>query len=117
MGNKWHQAKRHLAKLIEDLSRLSVDSLSEKDHLDRKDVPSPISGFHFEIETSLLLNGTWTVSVEAERRYFFGLFYRSLYKIVHIQPEEAVVPAKFHSRLELFHTRSARRGCMHVHET
>ncbi len=107
---KWHQARQILEGMVDDASKLSLENFKEGDHLKRRQIPSPIPGFVFELETSALLNGMWVVSIEAEQKYLFGLFYRSMFTNVLIGPSGVESDNQFGTRTELFSQRAARRN-------
>lgn len=108
--DKWKKAEEVLSQVQGDVSRLAVDSFQEEDHYSRKSIASPIPGFQFEVETSWMLNGSWVVTIEAERSYIFGLMYRSIFKHIVISPESREIPDRFGTRIETFHARNIRRN-------
>lgn len=107
---KWSQAKQVLATMREDASKLGVENFSEEDHQKRRQIPSPISGLVFELETSALLNGVWVVSIEAEQKYLFGLLYRSIFTNVVVGPNGVEGDHQFGSRIEFYSRRTTRRN-------
>jgi hypothetical protein len=107
---KWIQARQVLETLKDDASKLGVESFSLEDHNQRRQIPSPISGLVIELETKLLLNGMWVVSIEAEQKYLFGLLYRSIFTNVLIGPNGVEGDNQFGSRIEFCSRRRIRRN-------
>jgi len=99
-----------LLQVQADVSQLTVDGLEEDDHCRRRIIDSPVPGFRFEVETSWMLNGSWAVSIEAERNYIFGLLYRAIFKHIVISPDDVEIPEKFGSRIETAKARQIRRN-------
>lgn len=107
---KWSQARRVLARIRDDVSRLGVEEFKEDDHQKRRQIASPIPGFVFELEAAYLLNGMWVISIEAERKYLFGLLYRSVFTNVLIGPKGVESNDQFGGSIEFFSTRMTRRN-------
>lgn len=107
---EWSQARQVLKTMRDDAYKLGVENFKEEDHQKRRQIPSPISGLVFELETSALLNGMWVVSIEAEQKYLFGLLYRSIFTNVLIGPNGVEGDNKFGSRIELYSRRMTRRN-------
>ena len=96
--------------MVDDACQLDLESFKADDHHKSRQIRSPIPGFVFEIETSTLLNGMWVVSIEAERKYLFGLYYRSIFTNVLLGPGGVESNKQFGSRTELFSQRATRRN-------
>ena len=107
---KWSQARQILEKMADDTAKLALENLRQHDHKRRRQIPSPIPGFVFELEASALLNGMWVVSIEAEKKYLFGLVYRSIFTNVLIGPNGAESNSRVGRRTELFSRRTVRRN-------
>ena len=116
IGNRWNNVKSVLAALAEEAAQLDITSFSETDNLKRRQVPSPVPGIRIEMETSSLMNGMWVVSIEAERAYLFGLYYRSMYTNVMIGPNGAEIADRFAYRTESASKRRIRRNWLRDNE-
>ena len=106
----WRQARQVLAKMRDDARKLSVENFTEEDHHKRRQIPSPIPGLVFELESVSLLNGMWVVSIEAEQKYLCGLVYRSIFTNILIGPNGVESDDQLGSRIELSSRRATRRN-------
>lgn len=106
----WKRAEQLLLQMADDVSRLPFSSFQDDDICKLRKVESPLPGIQFEVDTSWMLNGSWTACVEAESSYFFGLVYRSIYTLVEVSPDGGKSSGIVVPRLEFFRTRMIRRN-------
>ena len=106
----WNRAKEFVLQLEADVAQLPYSSFREEDNGKRTCIASPIPGYRFELDIGWMLNGSWTVIIEVERSFFFGLVYRSISKFVEITPDGPVTYDSFTTRIESFEGRKARRN-------
>ena len=109
VGN-WKAAKNVLLEIQADVEKLPFGGFSMDDHHKRRQIESSIPGFRFEVGVSWMLNSSWVVSIEAERRYAFGMMYRSLFKHIVIDQDDIEIPERFRSRIETRRMRATRRN-------
>ena len=92
------------------MARLPYSSFRDEDRGKRILVDSPVPGCEFQLTVDCMLNGSWTVAIEAERTLLLGLAYRSMYKVVEITPDGPVTYDSIQTRLESFKQREIRRN-------
>ena len=110
MSKDWEQAKKMLGALVHEATLRPITSISPADDGKHTLIASPMSGFTFEAKTSWLLNKSIIVEFQAERSYFFGLFFRSIYSIVEFSSDGDVETNPIYSRFETRSARETRRG-------
>lgn len=110
MSDNWVQAAEVLQSLVEAAKEKPIRSLGETGHLRRIPIESPVPGFSFEAQTSYLLNSSIVVEFQAERRYLFGLYYKSIYTILEICSDGTFEENPIYSRSESYRARKVRRN-------
>jgi len=110
MPNQWSRVRVALRALAAEAASATIPEISLGQSADPIPIESPIRGVNFEMRVSRMLNGTGTVDFEAERSYFFGLLFRSLYCIVEFPPDGEVVIHGIGSRFESRKVRETRRN-------
>lgn len=108
--NNWDNARDVLRLLVDEAKTNPIKSLRTEDHNRRTRLQSPLPGFLFEVHTSWMLNSSVVFEFQAERSYFFGLYFKSLYTILEVLPDGTFDENPIYTRLESCSKRQARRA-------